>query len=57
VGFEREFQAGGIRLRSGTWVFPLHKSRKRFEDGTGDDFVSYCMVIERDENSPADEMA
>jgi hypothetical protein len=43
--FEPEFQAGGIRLPSGTWVFPLHKSRKRYEDGPGDDFVSYFQVL------------
>jgi hypothetical protein len=44
-GFQSEFQAGGIQLPSGTWVFPLHKSRKRYEDGPGDDFVSYYSVI------------
>ena len=54
-GFEPEWQAGGIRLHSGTWVFPLHKSRKRYEDGPGDDFVSYYTVLERDETtSPTD---
>jgi hypothetical protein len=46
-GFEPEFEAGGIQLPSGTWVFPLHKSRKRFEEGPGDDFVSYYTVLER----------
>ena len=44
-GFESEFQAGGIQLPSGTWIFPLHKSRKRYEDGPGDDFVSYYAVV------------
>ncbi len=44
-GFETEFQAGGVQLPSGTWVFPLHKSRKRFEDGPGDDLVAYYSVI------------
>jgi hypothetical protein len=44
-GFESEMDAGGIQLPSGTWVFPLHKSRKRYEDGPGDDFVSYFTVI------------
>ena len=48
-GFETEWDAGGIRLPSGTWVFPLHKSRKRYEDGPGDDFVSYYMALGQDE--------
>jgi 2,4-dienoyl-CoA reductase-like NADH-dependent reductase (Old Yellow Enzyme family) len=25
--------------------FPLHKSRKRYEDGPGDDFVAYYSAI------------
>jgi hypothetical protein len=48
--FESKFEAGGIRLPSGTFVFPLHKSRKRYEDGPGDDFVSYYTVLEQHES-------
>jgi hypothetical protein len=47
-GFEPEWEAGGIRLPSGMWVFPLHKAGKRYEDGPGDDFASYYMVVKRD---------
>lgn len=48
--YEPEWEAAGIRLPSGTHVFPLHKSRKRYEDGPGDDFVSYYRVLEQGES-------
>jgi hypothetical protein len=50
--WEDELEAGGIRLPSRTFVFPLHKARKRYEDGPGDDLVSYYAVIERDHSEP-----
>ncbi len=46
--FRSELDAAGIEFASGKWVFPLHKSRKRYEDGRGDDFVSYFTVVTED---------
>jgi len=44
-GFNTEMDAGGIQLPGGTWIFPLHKSRKRYEDGPGDDLVACFAVV------------
>ena len=47
--WESEWEVGGIRLPSGAFTAPLAKARKRFEDGAGDDFVSYYYVLARSE--------
>jgi hypothetical protein len=43
--WEPEWAVAGIRLPSGSFTAPLAKSRKRYEDGEGDDFVSYYHVL------------
>jgi len=47
--WEPEWHIGGIRLPSGSFTSPLAKSRKRYEDGPGDDFVSYYHVLAQEE--------
>ena len=43
--WEPEFEVAGVRLPSGAFTAPLAKSRKRLEEGEGDDFVSYYYVL------------
>lgn len=43
--WEPEWEVAGVRFPSGAFTAPLAKSRKRFEEGAGDDFVSYYQVL------------
>ena len=44
--WEPEWEVGGIRLPSGAFTAPLAKSKKRYEDGPADEFVSYYRALE-----------
>jgi hypothetical protein len=43
--WEPEFEIAGVRFPSGGFTAPLAKARKRFEDGAGDEFVSYYQML------------
>jgi hypothetical protein len=43
--WEPEWEVAGIRFPDGGFTSPLAKSRKRFEDGPGDEFVSYYQML------------
>jgi hypothetical protein len=47
--WEPEWEVAGIRFSSSGFTAPLAKSRKRYEDGPGDDFVSYYYVLAQQE--------
>ena len=45
--WEPSFEVAGVRLPSGAFTAPLAKSRKRYEEGEGDDFVSYYHALKQ----------
>jgi hypothetical protein len=51
--WEPEFHVAGVRLPSGAFTALLAKSRKRYEEGEGDDFVSYYYALAQIEGERA----
>ena len=43
--WNEELDVGGLRLPSGAFTAPLAKSRKRFDDGEGDDLAAYYRAL------------